>query len=770
MHGIRWRPPRTIFGRKQIINAAKNFTPMNERMEKILTRREQEHDVLEITIDPIVRPEVLSSSNPCIYVDGSYFFYTFDGRSLFFSREQSDPIISVPEETRDVCMASLDGTEYFFMLSMKNKLECLVNSPSAPERRYCITRNVLQVQKTNDKIYFIFKKDHLYFINECHFDGKKWIGKILHTSIQGKSVELFATDGSFFFINDGKLYNSRGDDMGIDADFVHKTGNLIVAGNKKRRGYMLRILDCTSMNEIDSLLIPTIERGTVRAHRDVVIQQIHSDLYVLRVTEEGFSVGGCIKYDQDVLCFDVKSRGERAFITLLVSEECDEQTFVVQGNQILPPGADSEYESDFSCDNVHCESNTSGLDPEAQSEWMHLGRTLKSGSSSLEDEEDGFFYDKGGGEKSSVASEMKYMSLGNTTSHQLVSKPKNKLLEEVRATLSKRRQSTNEQPDAPLASGPETDRFANYAKQETVGDKNIEQNSTCEIQPTVTLGNTHIKQAADIPRTGTACGDFDCSLIEKSPGDSSLSCGTTAGDALLAKTEIEKRPEHDLSPENVPRGLNLEQFLAEHRRTSLEIQRATISSVQSLLAKTGSVEAVIREVVVKTLVPSVEACFNEMRIQILTEIRKLVNNASDSSNPRINSIQRFIGAGKINQAIQEFMRLDEPDMNCSLSLFSCSSIENADSNILAQFLGKVFSLAKKQPRDAHFRLITACLLDIEVSDLTIENMQNMSVLLRYLKELDEFGNEKHNELNCLADIIIKKIKRRAKQGNAGKSV
>lgn len=762
---------------------------MNERMEKILTRKAQDHDVLQVTINPIIKPDVLSCTNPSIYIDDSYFFYTFDGRSLFFSRDQTDPIISVPEETKDVCMTRLNGVEYCFTLSLKNKLECLVGGPGTPDKKYCVTRNVLQVQKTNDKIYFIFKKDHLYFINECHFDGKKWIGKIIHTNIEGKSVELFATDGTFFFTNDGKLYNSRGDAMGVDADFVHKAGNLMVVGHKEEHGYMFRMLDCANMSEIDSLLIPTMARGTIKGHQNIIVQQIHSELYVLKATDEGFAVGGHIKYTQDVLCFGIESHDDQVFITPLVLEGCDRQTFTIQGRQI--PAVDLESGSCFSSEDVHDESDASGLNPEGQSEWMSSFCAIKPGSSPEEGDVEGdFFYDRDGSKRPSILKEMESISLVDGASRHSVSKPKNKLLEEVRATLNRRSQSENEQQCVPHTEGPETDRFANYAREEGVEDKGNEQKLISGTLASGASCDARTEVAAP-PEPETICAGLHGSQAEKSPENSSSSCNNIAGHTLLAredrsiyaedessagkqpsasKTETRKRSRHNLGTENHSRDLALEHFLFEHKRVSLETQKATVAAVQSMLTKTGGVETMIREVIIKTLVPSVEACFNEMRIQILAEVKKLVSSALDSSNPRVNTIQKLINAGRISQAIQEFLRLDESDMNISLDLFSCSNIENADSNILAQFLSKIFSLAKKHPKDVHFRLITACLLDIEVNDLTIENMQNLSVLLRYLKELDEFDDNKHNELNCLADIIIKKIKRRTKQGSANKGV
>lgn len=729
---------------------------MNERMERILTRG-SEPDVLQVEIDPIAKPGMLSCSIPSIYIDGPYFFYTFDGRSLFFSREQNEPIISVPDETRDVCMINMNGVEYCFTLSLKNKLECLVNGPSMPDEKYCVTRNVLQVQKTGDRIYFIFRKDRLYFINECYFDGKKWIGKILHANIEGESVELFTADGLFFFVKDGRLCNARGDEMGIDADFAHKTGDIIVVGNREKHGYMFRIFDA-SVNEIDSILIPTMERGVIRAHQNVVVQQVCSDLYVMKVTKEGFAVSGCIRHMKDILCFDVKSHGDHARITLLTSEERDEQTFTIQGNEIPLPNAD--FESEESLNHADCDPDTSETN-EGQ-DWG--SSASKSNSPDNSDVDDGFFYDKD--RKGTALKEIESMSLKGNVGYHPAHRPKNKLLEEVRATLSRRKQpETNASQNSSL----ETDRFAAYVKEEDAGHRTT---GKILLPEPLLPGDRSFYDEHALSSHGASmesrCQD------EKSPEDSSSS-SKMPRNALVRKDKArqaaritnaskgsEGSPLCKMSSGAVANGLTLEQLLADHRRISLETQKETIAAVQSVIAKAGGMETMISDVIIKTLVPSVEACFNEMRIQILAEIRKLVSNVPGSTNPRATSIQKLISAGKMNQAIQEFMKLDESEMNATLDLFPCSSIENADSNILAHFVGKIFSLAKRQPKDVHFRLITACLLDIEVNDLTIESMQSMSVLLRHLKEMEELDGEKHSELNCLADIATKKIKKRAR--------
>lgn len=71
--------------------------------------------------------------------------------------------------------------------------------------RFTVTRNVLQVKPPENKVFFLFKKDVLYFIDECEQDGNFTL-----YNLAGKDVYNFATAGMFYYSVDTKFHDDAG--------------------------------------------------------------------------------------------------------------------------------------------------------------------------------------------------------------------------------------------------------------------------------------------------------------------------------------------------------------------------------------------------------------------------------------------------------------------------------------------------------------------------------------------------------------------------------
>ena len=164
---------------------------MNAWIEEILLKRSFLNDKTKTIIVPITKPYLIPINNSFIRVYDSIFFYTFDGRSLLFSKDQEEPFASLPDENIDFFSVKREKNIFNFFLSLKRKFESATNSLN---NRYCITRNVNKICKSNTRVLYFFKKDNYYFINEEILqDDKKWTGRNIVLNIEADYLDLFAT-------------------------------------------------------------------------------------------------------------------------------------------------------------------------------------------------------------------------------------------------------------------------------------------------------------------------------------------------------------------------------------------------------------------------------------------------------------------------------------------------------------------------------------------------------------------------------------------------
>lgn len=148
---------------------------MNSRIHEILQRQAAKNSKgANSQLVFIEKPPVVETSRPMISVNDTTYFYTFDGRSLILDRESIAPFMSIPYETDALYIFEGDGgIKYAVILNGAQHLEYVALDDLASGVRYKLTRNVQQVVYTQRKIFYLFRKDDRYFINEVFSDGKK---------------------------------------------------------------------------------------------------------------------------------------------------------------------------------------------------------------------------------------------------------------------------------------------------------------------------------------------------------------------------------------------------------------------------------------------------------------------------------------------------------------------------------------------------------------------------------------------------------------------
>lgn len=699
---------------------------MNALMEKILSKKTSNDAKVKLTTKKIPKPKPVSTRTCYITADNEHMFYTYDGRALFFSETQEVPTISMPDETKKVVFLSTDNTPYIFLLSDKNKLECCDCVPSLSSARYTVTRNVVQIEKSEGKAFFMFRKDQHYFINECVFNGKRWIGQIVQPVIEGTDVKLFASAGSVFYTIGLKVFGQPGVYLGFSADFIHCCDDLMVAGIQMDRFYELKLLNRkTQHSAVDVFNIRCDEINKITGHGNIVVAQCKNDLYVIQVnkTLQIFGIKHKLSFKHDILAFDFVVDGDGINLLLLTPSGDSETSTADIGTNIstfVPNDSNSSKDEIFINGKSKVDLPTS--EQETSSEEKNKQDASKTAiPKKIEKTGDNdFFYESLPVKKSSILREMESLSLTPQTPPKTVEqRPKNNLLEEVRATLNKKKLS---QCDSPLVSDtkPVVDRFAIFKNE--MGDGTF------------------------ISTNGSMTGQtqFQKPVTEKS-GE---------------KPQPDKIAENPHIPTKIDMLATVEKDIAEIK----QLYREILATVQSSGFKEAQIKSLLKSLMIEAVVPCVEACFNEMRVQMQVELRKICSSTVRmTEDPKIFSIKKHLSSGKPTQAIIDFLKLDDKEISANISLITPASIENVESKTLLLLLSRAYGLLLKSPCDVYLDLIYACLVDIEIDDLAVESLQDLSVILRNLKDIEPFNKEKCCDLCCIADILLKKIKKRAKR-------
>lgn len=755
---------------------------LNELIQQIMTKKNQTNTKLTLTFKTLAKPKFMNHTHSFITLDENDLFYTFNGRALFLSKEQAEPIISIPEETKAIVHLHYDKQLYCFLLNSKNKLEVMEYGDVVSGPRFTVTRNVLQVQKTQNKVYFLFKKDVFYFIDECVFDGKRWIGKIMCHNITGKEVLLFATGNTFYFTSDSKVHNCEGKSLGFTADYVHRYENILLIGIQKENSYEFKLLDIDdNYQEIHSTIVDCDSASRIVSHENIVALQASKDLHILKIDTQlkKFVISWKYTYHQDIYNFNFffNPAKENLIFYLLADSKYSDVTKVISENN-----QNSESNQSFELRDASISSNDEEdeLDCLTNNEDISVSLSTERDTSDSICKEDGFFYENSSTKKSSILKEMESMSLApHTPERSVVATPKNNLLEEVRATLNKKKalskpeilsdttkkennsvvdrfesyKAESEKPSSPIPS-PSKPKLSNKLNMATGSNEvchSVLKTKAQPIEKEINNDTPHLVSESFENINNTAPINF-VPTRPKSTGDLKISKNN--------ETELYNGPIiSSLSQEA------LENYLYEFKKLTLDSHKKTVLAVESMISKRESNDTNIKEIAIKLLVPVVEACFNEMRIQMLSEIKKLTTAALEISEKKTSSISKLLAAGKTTQAIEEFLKLDDTEMAIYVSSFNSVALETVDSNSIFLLLSKIYELVKKSPKDSYFKLIYFCLMEIEINDLSIDQLQDISILIRYIKEMNSFDEDKYSELSCILDITAKKIRKRVKYCN-----
>lgn len=793
---------------------------MNLKIQEILQKQaEKNSKSTEIKIIPISKPSIINMSNPAIHIDAITYFYTFDGRSLFFDKKQIRPILAVPDEVRDAFLFNNeDNVLYTILLSSKNKLEYCRHDEMPFGERSIISRNVLEVVKINERIFYLFKKDDNYFINEVKFDGGKWIGKHILSHLKGNNIKLYGFNGSFMYINDGILYNMHGENLGIECDFCYSSGNLLITGivkkldnkhdkksgnkndnnlgnnldniselpvseNKPELEYILSLYD-DSLTLKNTYSIFTNYQCSLKCIENFIVVNNEDKLYILKFDNDSINLLDIRKQRHPIYGFDILLSQGCLLIYILTDFELTNndqkyvRVFAREDNENDDLNITNDKEAVIcndvlSCNIIEHENDTvytietepnindvsiCDLTSIALTEpIVDLNIELISEASSepvLEAENmlvENTLIENIPIEK--AISDIKLSIASKNTPNKLFTK--NNLLDEVRVNLSKKKSTTNDSYETQKAKNVSAKHWSN-------AQNNLAQNlKNNTLVPTMSKNNT-FRQFEKIQNDINSKKNKDdiCSkdaFVKEMTGKSPMKIQNSKTqkaenisiDNLLSDLKITK----DSSKENIEFYLNK---LSDNSSSNFQVLVA--QAFEAVLLKNSSF---IKDIVIKAILPSVEASFNEMRIQMLSEMRKLeITSKADIFNSKNIAFKNYLNSGKIAAAINECLKAKGVEFDTMLGMIQPGMIEGVDTPTLVLIIVKLCTLMKKSFKDHYCKLLYDALVDLEVSELSITDLQTLCIQLRYCKELSAFESSSYIELATLIEFICKKIRKR----------
>jgi len=269
-----------------------------------------------------------SSVYPCcpiVEIEGGFFFYTIDGRSLMFEPSQSFPYIFLPFPLKEAFFYKADDKVYFITLDTCNKLQySLMTSSNYPsEERYTISRNVVHVVKHPSKILYVSSKNGNYHVNMIVRDAEALKGRMLLANVKKEASTNIFYANSVLFMNDGDLLlKDNGKALCVQGDSVCGIQKGVLVLNSKTRVLYL-------LNESHLIVDQMHIRNTGQVFGMLPIGEyagvcVDNWLYVLKVISQKLVVVSEMHMKGDVMYLSASVKKNVIRIASIVSEDIKE--------------------------------------------------------------------------------------------------------------------------------------------------------------------------------------------------------------------------------------------------------------------------------------------------------------------------------------------------------------------------------------------------------------------------------------------------------------
>ncbi|KAG5858648.1 hypothetical protein KMI_12g18090 [Encephalitozoon hellem] len=189
-------------------------------------------------------------------------------------------------------------------------------------------------------------------------------------------------------------------------------------------------------------------------------------------------------------------------------------------------------------------------------------------------------------------------------------------------------------------------------------------------------------------------------------------------------------------------------FSAEELPRMVEILNNLEARLRSETSNESKVLDCVKKIILGTLVPAVEAAMDEIRIQMINEIRlihnedhlKNVKRAVDglhSSFNKQNEIKGLISEGLIEEAAEIAIKGSESNLETFVSNVEISCLENLASSMLVALLERVLVIAKDDFKSVYQNFTYMAMMCLEPNDLNDEEVQVLEILMTYINNIED---------------------------------
>ncbi|EOB13267.1 hypothetical protein NBO_86g0002 [Nosema bombycis CQ1] len=298
----------------EIINNTKNETVhdlLTLFNSKIVEKRESRPYKWNYNLESydIIQPDTVPSSTfPLIISDKDYLLLTFNGKSIFYNQDLSKFYISVPTITKNMCIYRTENKTYLITLDQSNKLhQSEIKDGVVQQEKFIISRNVLQLVKYNEIVYFISYKKDIYNLNILITDENLIRPKIIIPQIQVKySIEVFPTQFGIFLKKDMKIYQEDGKKFSMKGDGVTDIDKFIIIYKKTEEGILLSLLNQDMIIKYELIIPFKSQNVIIKSLGDVVILRAGDHLYFIQIFNNEMIIGFEYKYEKYPVSVDFK--------------------------------------------------------------------------------------------------------------------------------------------------------------------------------------------------------------------------------------------------------------------------------------------------------------------------------------------------------------------------------------------------------------------------------------------------------------------------------
>lgn len=269
---------------------------------------------IDVCIRGISKPASLQIRQPLIVTDNISYIYSFDLKKIYF---ETKTCTLTNEDVSNFLILNEDK-RYVFVLFSNNKLVIFDYDNLDNRQNFC--KDVIQMIKSDNKIFFLVKKEHYYYINEAVFKEKVFTHKIVSSKFKESDPILLGTGGKFYIATKENIYDKNLKLLlSYTGNFVYEIFDLIIIGNKMDNIYVFKLYE-------NSMCISTIELNIdsesciIKSHDHYIVVFTSKKFIILKIFSDYLDY--CNEYDANFMVynFDFYIYNQCLFLTFLTDE------------------------------------------------------------------------------------------------------------------------------------------------------------------------------------------------------------------------------------------------------------------------------------------------------------------------------------------------------------------------------------------------------------------------------------------------------------------